>query len=279
LDFHGDLEDYFQAKAGLFRGLKSEGWAIINLDDPYGLRLKDIASCKVCEYSFRDKKAEVYGELIENNLNGIRLNVYFRGEILAIHSSLFGLPNAYNILTAVATALSANISPDIICQGIAQFSGVKGRFQLIDCGDFSAVIDYAHTPQAITNLLSTLKPLTKSHLIIVFGCGGNRDPQKRPLMGISAEQGADKIFLTTDNPRNEKPEAIINDIFAGLRNPSKADIILDRGTAIITALNSAKKGDVVAIAGKGHEDYQEIAGVFHHFDDHEVITKWLKGKK
>jgi UDP-N-acetylmuramoyl-L-alanyl-D-glutamate--2,6-diaminopimelate ligase len=277
LDFHSDMEDYFQAKALLFRRMKSNGYAVINLDDPYGLRLKDLTSCKVQGYSLKDKSSTVFGELIDSGLNGIRMNVYYQGEILELHSPLFGKPNAYNIVSAVSAVLCANVSPDIIQEGVEKFSGVKGRFQSIDCGDFTTIIDYAHTSEAIANLLATLRPMTKGRLSVVFGCGGNRDPKKRPLMASSAEKGADVLFLTNDNPRDENPDAIIEDIVSGLTKPAKAKIILDRRTAILTALESAKKGDVVVLAGKGHEDYQEIAGVFHYFDDYEVVNEWLKG--
>jgi UDP-N-acetylmuramoyl-L-alanyl-D-glutamate--2,6-diaminopimelate ligase len=179
-------------------------------------------------------------------------------------------------LAAVATALRTNCTIPIIKRTLKEFSGVKSRFQKIDCGKFTVIIDYAHTPQAISNLLKTLRPLTKGRLHILFGCGGNRDKEKRPLMGANAETEADVVYITTDNPRWEAPQEIIKQIISGMKNPAQANVIPDRTEAIITALDAANEGDVIAIAGKGHEDYQEILGVFHHFDDREVVEQWIK---
>jgi UDP-N-acetylmuramoyl-L-alanyl-D-glutamate--2,6-diaminopimelate ligase len=276
LDFHLDMESYFKAKARLFLDMKPEGCCILNIDDPMGVRLREKVGSSVVSYSLKDKSADVYGELILVGIDGIRMNIGYDNCLIDISSPLFGIPNAYNILAAVATALRTNCTIPIIKRTLKEFSGVKGRFQKIDCGKFTVIIDYAHTPQAISNLLKTLRPLTKGRLHILFGCGGNRDKEKRPLMGANAETEADVVYITTDNPRWEAPQEIIKQIISGMKNPAQANVIPDRTEAIITALDAANEGDVIAIAGKGHEDYQEILGVFHHFDDREVVEQWIK---
>ena len=275
LDFHRDMEDYFNAKARLFSELKPDAQAVLNLDDPYGNKLKEIASCRVIGYSLKDKDAQVFGEIITDGMAGIRLNIYYNNEVIDLHSHLFGFPSAYNILAAAAAALSINCTVDAIKASIADFSGVKGRFERINCANFFTIIDYAHTPQAIESLLKVLRPLTTQRLRIVFGCGGDRDKRKRPLMAAAAEQGADEIYITSDNPRSEPPMKIIEEILEGLKTPNDAKVIPDRKEAIAAALKSAAGGDIVAIVGKGHEDFQEIEGVFHHFDDREVVDEWL----
>ncbi|NQS98144.1 MAG: UDP-N-acetylmuramoyl-L-alanyl-D-glutamate--2,6-diaminopimelate ligase [candidate division Zixibacteria bacterium] len=275
LDFHRDMEDYFKAKASLFSELKPTAKAVLNLDDHYGNKLKEIASCPVIGYSLKDKNAPVFGEIISDDMDGIRLNVYYDNEVIDLHSQLFGIPNAYNIIAAAAAALSANCTIEAIKAGVAEFKGVKGRFEPIDCGKFITIIDYAHTPQAVDSLLKVLRSLAKGKLHIVFGCGGDRDKGKRPLMAEAAEEGADEIYITSDNPRSEPLIKIIEDIVMGLKRPKDATVIPDRREAIITALNSAGEGDIVALAGKGHENYQIIEGVFHHFDDHEIVDEWL----
>lgn len=276
LDFHQDMETYFQAKAKLFRNLKPTASAVVNFDDTYGKRLRDISSCGVVGFSLCDKFAPVYGELISAGLEGIRMNVYYENDLLDFSSPLFGRPNAYNLLAAITAALRANCSAAEIRNAAAEFTGVKGRFERIDCGKFTAIVDYAHTEKAVANTGAVLRTLTKNKLYIVLGCGGNRDKKKRPLMARAAEACADKIFITTDNPRNENPVNIIDDMLAGLSEPEQAAVIVDRREAIYAALNLAKPGDIVGIFGKGHEDYQEINGKTLHFSDREVVEEYIK---
>jgi len=278
LDFHSDSEDYYNTKASIFKSTGSRFCSVINMDDNYGVRLASEIPTGVVGYSLMKRNVEVYGEIISSGIDGLRMNVHYDNTIIDIHSPLIGKPNAYNILAAVTAALQFKINHQDIRECIRNFKGVRGRFERIDAGDFNIIIDYAHTPGAIENLLSALRPLTKNQLSIVFGCGGNRDHSKRPLMGAAAESGSDRIYITSDNPRNENPEAIIEDIIQGLENPESAKIISDRKLAIHTVLKESEKGDTVIIAGKGHEDYQEISGEFHHFNDREVVEEWLKGK-
>ena len=278
LDFHLNMEDYFQAKARLFTELKPEAQAVINIDDSAGERLKELISCRVTTYSFQDKAADVYGELIYQGFDGTRMNIYFDNEVIDIHSHLFGMPNAYNVLAGSAAMLRANCTIDAIRLGIADVSGVEGRYERIDCGEFYTIIDYAHTEQAISSLLKVLRLLTMGKLHIVFGCGGDRDRKKRPLMGAAAEELADYVYITSDNPRRERPEAIIEDILGGLKDRDSVKVIVDRREAIQAALNSAQAGDAVEVVGKGHEKFQEIDGVFHHFNDREVVVEWLVEK-
>lgn len=276
LDFHHDMEQYFQAKTLLFKALKPQGCAVINLDDSWGVKLAEMAPCRVLGYSLKDKNAPVYGDIISAAMDGIRMNVWYEDELIDLFSPLIGLPNAYNILSAVAAALAVKCGINDIRTKIREFTGVEGRFERIDCGRFSVIVDYAHTPQAIEALLKSLKPLTGGKLRIVFGCGGDRDKSKRPQMGSAAENKADAVYVTSDNPRSEEPEDVISDILTGMKNPTAVSVIPDRREAINTALSEADDGDMVVIAGKGHEDYQEVKGILHYFDDRKEVEKWLE---
>ena len=279
LDFHRNLQDYFEVKSELFKNLKATASAVINIDDLHGKLLLHRIKCIPVTYSLEDKKATVFGEIISSNIDGIRMNIYFENELIELHSPLFGRPNACNILAAVSAALSVNCDTTAIQAAIRDFEGVRGRFELVNCGDFSSIIDYAHTPKAVETAGSVLRDLTNERLLVVIGCGGGRDNLKRPQMAAAAEAFADEVFITSDNPRNEDPDAIIADMLTGIGNKDKIRTITSRREAIHAALNSAQNGDIVAILGKGHEDYQEIKGVLHHFDDREVVIEWLEAKK
>ena len=276
LDFHKSMDDYFDAKAELFTGLAKDSVAVINLDDDYGRKLREISTGKVIGYSFEDKKAEVYAELISSGVGGIRMNVYYMDDLIDLQSPLFGKPSAYNILASVSTALTTNCGISGIKAAIREFTGIKGRFEGIDCGEFIAVIDYAHTPKAVENVCKVLRNIASSKLIVVLGCGGDRDKSKRPLMAAAAEQFADKTYLTSDNPRTEDPLEIIKDMTPGLKHPANAEIVPERRLAIRLALDNAGPQDIIAVLGKGHEDYQEINEVFHHFDDGEIVSEWIQ---
>ena len=275
LDFHSDMEDYFQAKLQLFKNLKPAACAVINIDDPYGKRiLKDVQAKKYC-FSMQDEGADLYYEILESDIMGNLMRYRFSGKELTIRVPLIGFPGASNSAAAVSAAHCAGCEAEEIVKKLVSFSGVKGRFQRIDCGGFTAFTDYAHTPQALERLLQTVKPLTAGKLHLVFGCGGDRDKAKRPLMGAAAEKAADMVYITSDNPRSENPAEIINEILKGIKERNRVLTIPDRRDAIIEAMNRCEKGDTVIIAGKGHEDYQEINGVFYHFDDCEIIEEWL----
>ncbi len=279
LDFHRDMESYFEAKARLFTGMKPGGLAVINIDDPRGAEMAARSNCKVMRYSLQDESAELCGEILTSTIEGLSMKIRCPQGSLELESRLIGTPNAYNILAAVGAAAGLGCDFDSIVRGIAAFRGVRGRYEYIDCGAFGAVVDYAHTPQALENLLQVMRPYVSGKLRAVFGCGGNRDRGKRPLMATAAEKLADIVYVTSDNPRYEKPEAIIEDIIAGLQYPQKARVIPDRKQAIIQALEDARKGDLVILGGKGHEDYQEIEGEFIHLDDREIVKEWLTKEK
>ena len=281
LDFHEDMEDYFQAKLKLFKTLSPEKFAVINSDDPWGQRIPCETEGKVfgfCEYGKSAFKRNVglRFHLLQQNIAGSLLNLKWETGEITVRTRLMGKPGAYNCAAAASAAVCAGYSPEEIAAGLENFKEVRGRFQRIDCGDFIALVDYAHTPQALERLLQTVVPLTNGTVRLVFGCGGDRDRTKRSLMGKAAESsGADRIYLTNDNPRSEDPMAIIEDILQGIEDKSKIAIIPDRRAAIYTALNESGPGDVSIFAGKGHELRQEINGVFHRFNDSEVITEWL----
>lgn len=277
-DFHRNLQEYFEVKAELFKNLKTAASAVINIDDSHGKLLLHRIKCNQVTYSLEDKNAAVFGEIISSSIDGIRMNIYFKNELIDLRSPLFGRPNAYNILAAVSAALSVNCDFTAIQTAIRDFQGVRGRFELVDCGDFSTIIDYAHTPKAVETAGSVLRDLTGERLLIVIGCGGGRDSLKRPQIAAAAEAFADEVFITSDNPRNEDPEVIIEDMLSGIDNKDKIRTMTSRREAIHAALSLARQGDVVAILGKGHEDYQEIQGIFHHFDDREVVMEWLGDK-
>ncbi len=277
LDFHHDMEHYFQAKARLFKELLKKGEpAIINSDDDYG---------KLLSASIRDKltygiiSGDVKAFNINNSINGLRFSVNCKGRLLSIESPLTGLINVYNILAATATCFSMGIPVDVIQEGIRRLSSVKGRFQNIDMGqDFLVIIDYAHTPDALKRLILTAREIlthkmaessTENKIITVFGCGGDRDRSKRPLMGEIATKLSDFVIITDDNPRTEDPNEIISEILNGVIGEDYV-VIHDRAEAIRQAVRMAEKGDIVIIAGKGHEDYQEIKNQRFYFSDEEV---------
>lgn len=288
LDFHGDMEHYFMAKTRLFTELLEKGApAIINNDDEYGMRLKSIVRDSI---TYGIISGDIRALNINNSINGLSFDIAFEKGTIRIESSLTGLINVYNILAASAVAISFGISPEIIREGIKRLEGVKGRFQRIDMGqDFLVVVDYAHTPDSLRRLILTAREIltdSSTHtvssepgrIITVFGCGGDRDRGKRPLMGEIATKLSDFVIITTDNPRSEDPNEIIADILKGVMAENYV-IIPDRAEAIRHAIKTAGSGDIVLIAGKGHEDYQEIKGKRFYFSDEETARKMLKERQ
>ncbi len=267
LDYHGSMENYLNAKLKLFKMLSENSFAIVNSDDKYSghfirnTKAKVITFGRTGDYSF---------SIIEHGLNGLRLKI--NGE--EIYCPLIGEYNAYNITASFAVADVLGVSTEDIKDALGSFEGVKGRLERVYSGDFHVFVDYAHTPDAMEKVLKVLKPLSK-RLIVVFGAGGNRDRGKRPFMGKVADRFADIIVLTSDNPRFEDPEDIIQDILLGINREENVYSITDREEAIKFALSLAEKGDVIAILGKGHETYQEIGGIKRHFDDAEVVKSLL----
>ncbi len=269
LDYHGTMEDYFLAKARLFEEY-AYTYAVINEDDPYGKRLKAIA-----------KNPRTYGREgdlkildFQTDFEGSRLRVEYEGKVYDFFSNLRGNFQAYNLSLGILVGFLWGLESQAIQEGIRQVQ-VPGRFETYKGKGFVVIIDYAHTPDALEKVLRTARALCKNRLIVVFGAGGNRDRTKRPLMGKTAESIADLIVLTSDNPRFEEPMAIIEDILSGIENKGKVLVEQDRRKAIELATSMAQEGDVILIAGKGHEDYQEIKGVKYPFKDSEVVKEVL----
>lgn len=270
LDFHPSMEDYFECKKRLFTELlDADGTAVINLDDPYGIKLKSAVNGKMLTYGF-EEGADLFGEDLRVGPEGMRFNISYRGERYPVESGLLGAPNAQNILAAAGAALSMGVSWEAIAAGVRDLKGVEGRFERVELGQgFLLIIDYAHTDDALRRLLYSAREITRGRVITVFGCGGERDRGKRPLMGAAASELSDLVFVTSDNPRGEDPMEIIRDIEAGIKRQNYR-VVPDRAEAIDEAVKAARASDTVLIAGKGHEDYQLIRGERLGFSDRKV---------
>jgi len=276
LDLHGDMEAYFLAKRQLFTGIAPPP-AAVNVGDPYGRRLaEELATAHrapLVTYGLRPE-AEVRADGLDLGPRGSS----FTAAGIQIVTPLLGVFNVENVLGAVAAALLLDVDEDAIARGIRSVSGVPGRFEGLDEGqDFAVVVDYAHTPGALETVLQAARPLGDGRLTVVFGAGGDRDRDKRARMGEVARTLADTVVVTSDNPRSEDPLAIVEAILAGAGTDVEVDP--DRRSAIEGAIAAASRGDVVVIAGKGHEQGQEIAGVVHPFDDREVVREALRRRR
>ncbi len=279
LDYHHDIEDYFKAKALLFTKY-SPRISIINSDDPYSSRLLAMIGTETLTYGI-EKNSDVTAENITMDLRGIGMNVITPSGAFMVRSNMTGRHNIYNILASVCAAYADDVDFDRIAGGIARLESVPGRFETINQGQpFSVVVDYAHTHDALANVIDTARNLADGKLITVFGCGGDRDAGKRPLMGRVAWTMSDIVVVTSDNPRTESPEKIIDDILGGINqseNPAGViKVIDDRGEAIRSAVAMAEPGDFVLIAGKGHENYQILGKKKNHFDDREEAVKAIR---
>ncbi len=276
LDVHGDMENYYSAKKMLFSHCKN---ALINRDDDYGKRyFNEISVPKRKAFFSIENEADYYAD--NAKMNAEKSTFWFCDGVKAYFSQ-FNIPAQYNISNAVSVLAGLDILGFDIQKAtrfLADFKGVKGRLEVIQTGkDFTVICDYAHTPDALENVLSGVKKFTKNRLICLFGCGGNRDRKKRPLMCKAASKFADFLIITSDNPRNENPKAIIEDILVGLAK-EKTDFVSieSRKEAIYFAIKKAKKGDVIVLAGKGHEDYQILENnVKIHFDEREIVKEAL----
>ena len=292
LDFHRDMEAYFLAKRRLAELLPENGVAVTNLDDPRGREFAAAADRRV-SYAI-DAPADVRPGPLTFSLDGLRFEVRTPRGTLRLTSPLVGRPNAYNILAAVATAMALDVPLNAIEQGIAALTDVPGRFQVVSApaDDVRVVVDYAHTDDALKNLLETARPLAAGRVITVFGCGGDRDRTKRPLMGAVAARLSDLVVITSDNPRSEDPTQIIEEIKRGIVMPADRTppggtrakstphlAIIDRKAAIERAIRDAAAGDLVLIAGKGHEKYQVIGDRTLPFDDVEVARDALARRR
>jgi UDP-N-acetylmuramoyl-L-alanyl-D-glutamate--2,6-diaminopimelate ligase len=277
LDFHHTMEEYFAAKRLLFApdGTTAPGWAVINADDPYSRQIP--AAPHTLRYGF-EQGADLRGSSLEMNFDGLRFTVEQGGERVQLSSPLVGKFNAYNILAACGAALSCGLDWTTITRAIAHSPRVPGRFESVQQGQpFLIVVDYAHTDDALRNVISVARELHPKRVITLFGCGGDRDRAKRPLMAQAAAEASDYVVLTSDNPRSEDPLNIMNDALVGLRRfDTPHTIEPDRAKAIRAALREARAGDIVILAGKGHETYQVLKDRVIHFDDREVARDVLE---
>jgi UDP-N-acetylmuramoyl-L-alanyl-D-glutamate--2,6-diaminopimelate ligase len=276
LDFHKTMENYYQAKKRLFTDyLKPNGIAVINIDDEWGMKLHQEIKPRVrCITYGESKDADVRIAKWHCDWNGSELQVVYKGKSVQFPAKLTGGFNRYNISAMVAGAFGLSYTADQIQSGLDELGQVPGRIERVSlAASFNVVVDYAHTPDALEKILTTSRELTKGRLICVFGCGGDRDRTKRPRMASAVARLSDEAVVTSDNPRTEKPETIINEILTGMPLDFPHVVIPDRREAIRKALEMAAANDCVVIAGKGHEDYQEINGVKHHFDDRETTIE------
>jgi len=269
LDFHADMEDYFASKAMLFDGLDKDALAVVNGDDPYGRRLRPRTGARLITYGVREA-ADVRAVDISIGSAGVRFTVESGWGRFPLFLPLTGLFNVYNALAAVCVGFGKGLAPEVMADVLARVPGVPGRFERIDRGqDYTVIVDYAHTPDGLENVLRAAREVARGRVISVFGCGGDRDRKKRPLMGAVSAAGADYTVLTSDNPRSEEPLRIIADIEQGYRGirPDGYVVVPDRREAIRHACAAARPGDIVVIAGKGHEHYQIIGNQRLEFDD------------
>jgi UDP-N-acetylmuramoyl-L-alanyl-D-glutamate--2,6-diaminopimelate ligase len=287
LDYHGTIENYFEAKKKLFsevlrKSEKREKFSVINIDDPYGKEIAKEAVGEIISYSILNSEG-VYAEKTDITPEGIHTILNTPWGKVEINSKLFGKHNLYNILAAVSTALSLGAEIGIVERGISKVAGVPGRLNRVENPfGITILIDYAHTPDALRNVLTAVRPFTRRKLILLFGCGGDRDPIKRPIMGRIGRELSDILIVTSDNPRTENPDRIIDQIEKGVLDAgSKEKLyfrIVDRYDAIRKAIEIAQEGDTVLLAGKGHESYQILGTEKIPFDDKEVAERIIRGK-
>ncbi|MEF2600006.1 MAG: UDP-N-acetylmuramoyl-L-alanyl-D-glutamate--2,6-diaminopimelate ligase [Fusobacterium mortiferum] len=276
LDYHENMDNYFQAKRKLFTMLKDSKKSSINIDDIYGDRLyKEFGG-----YSYSlTKSADLTGEIVEFHSDGQFVRLNLMGEMFEEKLAILGRYNLYNVLGVIGIALQLGIGKNIILEKLKDIKGAPGRFELVNCGqDYIVVVDYAHTGDALENILKSINELKKGRVITVFGCGGDRDATKRPIMGEIAQRLSDIAILTSDNPRTENPHLIIEDVKKGM-NGDRYLIEEDREQAIMKAIEIAQKNDIILIAGKGHETYQILGRKKIHFDDREIARREIVKRK
>ena len=278
LDFHKTMDHYCDTKAELFRRCEK---GVINADDSYAQRFLDAAACQVLTTAVAGEGG-LKAENLEFRADGIDFTAVMNGEKVPVSLGIPGKFTVYNALTVLGLAVSLGISLEKAAAALADAPGVKGRVEVVSTPgtDYTVLIDYAHTPDGLENVLSSVRGFCRGRLISVFGCGGDRDPIKRPIMGRIGAELSDIAIITSDNPRTEDPEAIIRDITPGADEAGKPyEVVVDRIAAIRHAMELAKKDDIIVLAGKGHETYQEIMGVKHHMDEREIVAQILEEKK
>jgi len=279
LDYHGTMEEYFKAKKILFDGLAEDAVAVTNCDDEWGIKIVSTTKARTISYGVSEN-ADVRATDIRLSMDGTTFKVRSANKEYSLSSTLVGRFNVYNILSAYSTGIALGYEHEKIALGINSVKNVRGRFERIPSPKgWTAIVDYAHTPDALEKCLRTIHDVLpkegRGQIITVFGAGGDRDKTKRPLMGKIAGSLSDIAIVTSDNPRTEDPQQIINEIVAGIPREAVVSREVDRRTAIHTALQQARAGDVVLIAGKGHEDYQVIGKEKRHFSDREVVQDFI----
>ncbi len=275
LDYHGTFERYRAAKARLFAGLEPEAIAIVNRDDEQHAAVVQDCRARVVTCSL-EREADISAKITRGTSRGTYYRLRLAGRELVLENAVVGRHNVYNAMSAAGLAHALGVTHEAIAEGLTAVRNIPGRLQRVPCAaEADVFVDYAHTDDALRNVLSVLRPLTRRRLIVVFGCGGDRDRTKRPRMAGAAAEFADAILVTSDNPRTEAPRAIIDDILAGFDAEARRRVMVepDRAQAIKAALTAGQAGEIVLIAGKGHEDYQLIGDQRIHFDDVEVAIQ------
>ena len=275
LDYHKNMENYLEAKSRLFSMCKN---AVINVDDDYGKRIADLVNCNIMTYAVQDRAATYSANGINMKPDGIEYEMVSDYTIKRIKLKTGGKFTIYNSLCAAVCAKALGFNEDEIASALDNMSGVKGRAEVVNTGkDFTVIIDYAHTPDGLENILSTFKELKRGRLVCLFGCGGNRDKTKRPIMGSIAAKLSDFVIITSDNPRQEDPNLIINDILVGIKNCKTPYVVIEnRADAIKYAVQNARTDDIIVLAGKGHETYQILNSGKIDLDEREIIAEALK---
>ena len=274
LDFHKDMEDYCDTKAKLFQRCDL---GVANMDDPWFARMCGGATCSMLTTSVK-AEAGLYARDVELLSDGITFTVVHQDQQVKVTLPIPGKFTVYNALTVLGMALQLGITLQQAADALKTAKGVKGRVEVVPTPgkDYTILIDYAHTPDGLENVLSSVRGFCKGRLIAVFGCGGDRDPIKRPIMGRIGAELADLAIITSDNPRTEEPAAIIRDIVAGISQEKTYEVVENRVLAIHHAMDIAQKHDIIVLAGKGHETYQEVCGVKHHMDEREIVADYLE---
>jgi UDP-N-acetylmuramoyl-L-alanyl-D-glutamate--2,6-diaminopimelate ligase len=277
LDYHKTKEEYLAAKTRLFSALTTDSVAVLNKQSSEAEFIAGQTNAGLLWYAV-DEKTDLSAHIESMDITGTVFSMEYSGQSSTVKTPLLGLYNVSNCLSAAGLCLAAGFDLETVTAGLSALKGVPGRLEKIDAGDFSVIIDYAHTDDALKNVLTTLKPLCKGKLRVVFGCGGDRDRTKRPRMAKVAEELADFVFVTSDNPRTENPVSIIDEIVAGFENNNTQTRTIepDRKKAIELAIESTEKDDIILIAGKGHEDYQIIGKQKFHFSDKEIARECLR---
>lgn len=277
LDYHKTMEAYFQAKTMLFGYAKKR---VVNIHDPYGKRVAEMFPDGLTTFSVSDPKADLFADEIQNRPDSVHFTLHYQGGAYPVHFAIPGSYSVENALTAIGMALALEVPLEKVLEAVEAVRGICGRSEVLYSDSHMTVMrDYAHTPDGIVNILSSIRSYSKGRVVAVFGCGGDRDKTKRPKMAAAAEQYADFLVVTSDNPRSEDPDAIIDDVLAGLSPKANYIRITDRRAAIDYALTHAREGDIIVLLGKGHETYQILKDKTIHFDEKEVVEQLLEEHK